>query len=376
MTTVNKDLINNWGKEAAQALIFDGVDLNSTITKIASDNSLNPDQIARVVEAANIATHLSVAKSDNNYPEFEVADTKKIASAAESNIIDITISDYDLPPKQASVMTKEASAGYSEPKEEGPLKFTYAQKQSMKEAEKFYDEKLAELEINVFKEIGQMKHYVKQACLNPDSPDGALTLMKAAAFASTHEVWRPATKNLFDYIEDSLPQTLVKKASVEPTMPSSAILNPESEFIQKLGSYLEAVKEYKIAKENKLDALTKFAKFKLFSRVGDMAANLFGNKAAKGGSSQFLPAIYDGGKVSTNVTSIGKATSGAPLSGSTPDSLGSSWKMKALKGAGALAAPTLIVGTAAKKGYNMGRESALQKMAPLRSSNVSMNRRF
>lgn len=91
------------GEKMAQDFTESGVPLNISLEKIASTYGLNPDQIHRVAEAANIQTHLSLMKtasSEEAYITFDVADPTKykaketsLKKSAESNL-----SDYSLSP--------------------------------------------------------------------------------------------------------------------------------------------------------------------------------------------------------------------------------------------------------------------------------------
>lgn len=327
MAIVTKDLITQWGKEAAHSLINDDVPLNTSITKIASDNSLNTDQIARVVEAANISTHLSVAKSDNNYPEFDVADTRKIASLiaeGPTDSINIVFSDYDAPPKEASVMEKQATcSGHVKKKRRIDPK-------SIKQASIHYENKLAEMELSVYEKAEDLRKYVKQACLDPDSPKGPLTLMKAAALACTNDYWRPATEAVMNKIESTMPELLVKKASVEPDLDPEALLNTKSEFITKLSNYLDAVKRYAIAKDSEPYVLNKYAS--KTPTAAEMAAETY--------------------------------------KGTPPGKLGRTWTKKLFKGTAIAAIPVLAVGGIYAMGSKSGQETALQQMGPMNKKNI------
>ena len=54
MNFVNKANLEAWGREAAEQFLTHQVPLNESIEKIAQDNQLNPEQIKRVCEFANI----------------------------------------------------------------------------------------------------------------------------------------------------------------------------------------------------------------------------------------------------------------------------------------------------------------------------------
>ena len=71
-----------WGVQATDDFIKQGVSLNDSIKKLAVDNSLNPKQIARIVEVANNAAFLALYKTaEDKTAEFPLADTKEIVKS-------------------------------------------------------------------------------------------------------------------------------------------------------------------------------------------------------------------------------------------------------------------------------------------------------
>jgi replication initiation and membrane attachment protein DnaB len=71
----------NMGKAAAREYVNSNKPLNVSITKIAEHYGLNPMQVARVVEQANVETYLALNKaSEDKYIEFEPADLTKISA--------------------------------------------------------------------------------------------------------------------------------------------------------------------------------------------------------------------------------------------------------------------------------------------------------
>jgi hypothetical protein len=71
-----------FGKTAASEYVGNNVPLDETIIKLAEHYGLNSEQVARVVEHANIETYLKLNKAaDDKYIEYDPADPIKIASA-------------------------------------------------------------------------------------------------------------------------------------------------------------------------------------------------------------------------------------------------------------------------------------------------------
>jgi hypothetical protein len=78
---ISTNTLELFAKQAATDYLRDGKSLNGSITKIASDNGLNNQQIARVVEAANTDVYINlVNKSADRYVQYDVADPVVIQS--------------------------------------------------------------------------------------------------------------------------------------------------------------------------------------------------------------------------------------------------------------------------------------------------------
>lgn len=77
---VDPDALHQMAKTAARDYIVGKVPLNTSIAKMAASNELNQEQLARVCEMANIATHQELwgRSSEKEKVAFEVADAKKI----------------------------------------------------------------------------------------------------------------------------------------------------------------------------------------------------------------------------------------------------------------------------------------------------------
>lgn len=336
-------MVSEWGKEAAQELIQNQVPLNDTLVKIAQNNDLNSDQIARLVEAANISTHLTVNSGDNKYPEFEVADIRKVASAmANQEDIIQELSHYDMAPGDFDFSLHEKVATFQEVEDTEVLPtFTENRvKQAFVGLANHYDDKLAEIEQDVYEGAEGLKQYVKQAVLDPDHQLASWTLFKSAALTVTSDEWKPITRAVLSEIDTELKSTcgptIYKKASsYEFDLDSKAVLNFENEGIKKLANYLELVKTYAIAKEDRDSILTKMASLEL-NRLGLSE------------------------KVANKLTFMKAMTS--PFKWAWQ---GATAKSKALRTAGVLAVPAAgaaAVGTAA---YDAGRQNTLEQLAPM-----------
>jgi len=81
---LSPEKFSEWGHQASREYLENGVPLNKTISKLAGDNGLTPQQISRVVESANIDTygHMFNTSQDKNF-HFDVAHLNEIVSSLE-----------------------------------------------------------------------------------------------------------------------------------------------------------------------------------------------------------------------------------------------------------------------------------------------------
>ncbi len=81
------DVLGGFAKIAAHSFCNSNIPLNDSITKLAIENCLNPDQIGIIVCEANKAVHASLfSNSDDKYITFPLADTKKIVDSLQLNV--------------------------------------------------------------------------------------------------------------------------------------------------------------------------------------------------------------------------------------------------------------------------------------------------
>lgn len=116
---MSKAKLQYLASKASDAYLDDGESLNNAVTKIATENKLNPDELSRVCELANLKTFDSaVKKAASNKVQFELADVKQIrknlnmtdkprTKTAASNALAM---EYNLSPEFLSTFSKKASA--------------------------------------------------------------------------------------------------------------------------------------------------------------------------------------------------------------------------------------------------------------------------
>jgi hypothetical protein len=83
------------GEYISKRFIEDKVALNQSLEKVASEHMLNSDQTARVAEAANVETYLTLLKAnDGGYISFPLADAAEIKTASFLEGLDDASFDY------------------------------------------------------------------------------------------------------------------------------------------------------------------------------------------------------------------------------------------------------------------------------------------
>lgn len=83
--TASSDRLELLAKTAAKRYLEEGMNLNETIKKIASENDLNAHQIERICEMANIATHQGLWRktAQKESVAFPLADAKNIVKVVK-----------------------------------------------------------------------------------------------------------------------------------------------------------------------------------------------------------------------------------------------------------------------------------------------------
>ena len=81
---IDKELLEQLAEEASAAYLQDQVPLEDSIVKMSQARDMNPHQVQRLCEFANLKTFQTLYKtsSDKSF-EFDVADIKKILSESQ-----------------------------------------------------------------------------------------------------------------------------------------------------------------------------------------------------------------------------------------------------------------------------------------------------
>jgi|AntRauTorcE11898_2_1112593.scaffolds.fasta_scaffold00711_20 hypothetical protein len=216
------------GEKIAQDYLTNGKDLTEGLDKVASTYGLNPNQISRVAEIANVKTHLGLIKQasgEDSYIEFNVADPEKVANTSEKR--GTLISDYEKPPQKSFYKTAklEEFFGEREPIEKrADYAKMFKEAQTRRESVDLLSNRCLEGGIRVNNTLPPMYSEVKQAALSGVSTESLTYLIKQAG-------------EFGDYIIDSLQRDLKKDGITLEEKDFSKLagkrINPENElFLQ------------------------------------------------------------------------------------------------------------------------------------------------
>ena len=116
---MSKAKLQYLASKASDSHIDDNIPLNSSIAKLAKEQKLNPDELSRVCELANLKTFDSaVKKAASNSAQFDLADIKKIReelgmhdeAKTKTAARIVSTMEYNVSPEFLHVFSKEASA--------------------------------------------------------------------------------------------------------------------------------------------------------------------------------------------------------------------------------------------------------------------------
>ena len=110
---MSKAKLHYLAAKASDAFMDNGTDLTKAVTKIAREHKLNPDEIARVCELANLkAFDMSVKKAAKNTVKFNLANASKVKQALniveEAKTKTASTLEYTVPPDFLKAFDKQA----------------------------------------------------------------------------------------------------------------------------------------------------------------------------------------------------------------------------------------------------------------------------
>jgi hypothetical protein len=251
-----------FAKQAATNYLKDGKSLNDSITKLASDNALNHEQIARVVEAANTDVYINLFnKNKDKYVQFETANPEVI----EESLIPVktaeVISDrdyYDAPayevPENVEIFEKVAEKVPKERSQDELLRDYY----QFKAAEAQLNNLLIEGQTTFEKEAGVLKEMIKQAVLGGDTPYSEIS----AALNTTTE---PVFVETLKIIETELTPVMPLGSLTKVATPILGSLNTKHPLMQQSFKLVKIASEYRTL-QGKLTEL--FADWEFYKQGG------------------------------------------------------------------------------------------------------------
>lgn len=95
MPQFDPSFFSKWGEQAAKNFLTQNTSLNEGIAKIASEQDLNPTQIKRVCETANLSTYKTLFFNNKEKAmDFDIATPEKVAESLQDVEIETPQADY------------------------------------------------------------------------------------------------------------------------------------------------------------------------------------------------------------------------------------------------------------------------------------------
>jgi hypothetical protein len=229
------------GKAAASAYISSNKPLNDSIIKVAEMYGLNQEQVARVVETANVETYTQLNKiAEDKYIEFPTASLPKVVERLNFK-------------KEAAALKFEPDPEISTPTVDYSYEVLTDKSEFEKKAEKSYFEKNA---LKVFKTFKQsfsetledintdfeeeeknLYNYVKQASLE----SGDFYTVKQAMLLANNG---PVTKLAIDVYEDKLKKEASHQINFNEKELPKGVLNKNHPIVASLDKLASLAKDY------------------------------------------------------------------------------------------------------------------------------------
>jgi hypothetical protein len=294
---VSTNTLELFAKQAAIDYLKDKKSLNESIIKIASDNGLNREQIARVVEAANTDVYINLFnKSNDKYVQYEVADPAVIQSNL-SNTKVAEVSDdasdyYDAPGYETPeiVPIEKTSELKEQPTDNTISNETLKDYYRFKAAEANLTGLLIEGQQLFAQESSHLCAMIKQAVLGGTSYNDICTALSI----NNDPVFTETLKAIEVELTPNMPIGSLTKTATTLTHP----VNVKHPLVQQSLKLVKIANEYKTVQE-KLEQLNQeWAMYKI-SGIMNVAKNIlkhpfvFGTGAAVGigGTALAMPAI-------------------------------------------------------------------------------------
>lgn len=271
--SINSKDFETFGKVASKRFIENNVPLNDTITKLAKEYGLNRDQISRVVENANVETHLKLYKeAEDKYIEFDTADPNKVISNLDFDIEKsaAVMNDYE------DIAESQNLRGFSGYSDEDAERISEANKRQLKKKAEdvtaILNNRLEEIDQNFERESSDLYNNIKQAAL----ASGEFSQIRHAAKMAVPE---KITDTIINTHEKRLKKEAAAKVDFSEKDAPKGTLNEDSSIVKGIKK-LSTLKERYIELKKVKDALEKHAASKAWRAVGDIIKGL--GSAGKG----------------------------------------------------------------------------------------------
>ena len=317
------DAMDRYIEQSATAYLKEKTPLNETITKIASANGLNRDQIARVVEGANTEVYVQLMnQSTDKYINFETADATKVASAVHGTekTAEIITADYDVPPPgetpAGSFIEKIAS-------EEVRTDHTTVHNQAIKLAglDEQISNSLDEVDVRFQQNSDVLYHLVKQAYLGGTS-FGDIRSAVTTVYDS------PVINVVLKDCQEKLAAEINPKPIVM-TVQNHGSVNSDNPIIKQAGIIAQDVQEFKILREKRAEVFagmkTCVEKFPETKHLLKSAAGSAATGVLESGVSKLKKGVAIGGigllggiGLEHHINTYKKNQANMPMSGVTP----------------------------------------------------------
>lgn len=137
---ISPEMLEVFGKQAANMYLDEGVALNEAVVKIASaHDDISPEQVKRIAEFANTATYLALhdknktSGAKTSYPQFELADPSRViqdmSDGARPTVVTQVDREYGMQP------LKEKNSSVNDPREDALAEMFGVTKEKTAEAD-------------------------------------------------------------------------------------------------------------------------------------------------------------------------------------------------------------------------------------------------
>lgn len=223
----DSDSCRLWAKEASDSYLTDGVPLGDTIAKVAKKQSLNPNQIQRIIELANSITHARLFQKEKDKTfTFPLAKLDDILAKTKGDTVKVAESYNSMPDIQRPVEATKVAGLFDNPEILDLTKIASKQKcliylEKMAQASKELNNALIMADVNAVQYLKNVKQVVKQLLLDNYSYEDLFATMCGAMPEKKLELLA-----LFTEIAKELKDDGVKLASEGTAV--------DSEYISKL----------------------------------------------------------------------------------------------------------------------------------------------